>query len=43
MSSPGSIITDGDHASTETLHGGVAVTDGKRWVAAKWLRDRRFV
>jgi prolyl 4-hydroxylase len=28
--------------STGTLHGGSPVTDGEKWVATKWLRERVF-
>ena len=28
--------------STGTLHGGAPVTDGEKWVATKWLRERVF-
>lgn len=31
------------HASTRTLHGGAPVLEGEKWVATKWLRERRFV
>ena len=30
------------HPSTRTLHGGSPVTAGEKWVATKWLRERRF-
>lgn len=30
------------HASTRTLHGGAPVIAGEKWVATKWLRERRF-
>ncbi len=30
------------HPSTRTLHGGAPVVDGEKWVATKWLRERRF-
>lgn len=30
------------HASTLTLHGGAPVLAGEKWVATKWLRERRF-
>ena len=30
------------HPSTRTLHGGAPVTKGSKWVATKWLRERRF-
>lgn len=29
-------------ASTRTLHGGAPVLAGEKWVATKWLRERRF-
>ncbi len=28
--------------STRTLHGGAPVVDGEKWVATKWVRERRF-
>jgi len=28
--------------STHTLHGGAPVTAGEKWVATKWMRERRF-
>ena len=30
------------HPSTRTLHGGAPVLAGEKWVATKWLRQRRF-
>jgi prolyl 4-hydroxylase len=30
------------HASTRTLHGGAPVLEGEKWIATKWLRERRF-
>ncbi|HET8871443.1 MAG TPA: 2-oxoglutarate-dependent dioxygenase, partial [Aquabacterium sp.] len=27
---------------TLTLHGGAPVVRGEKWVATKWLRERRF-
>ena len=27
---------------TLTLHGGAAVIEGEKWIATKWLRERRF-
>ncbi len=30
------------HPSTRTLHGGAPVVEGEKWVATKWLRERRF-
>ena len=30
------------HPSTRTLHGGAPVLAGEKWIATKWLRDRRF-
>jgi prolyl 4-hydroxylase len=30
------------HPSTRTLHGGAPVTAGEKWIATKWLRERRF-
>ena len=34
---------DRAHASTQTLHGGAAVSAGEKWVATKWLREGVFV
>ena len=31
------------HPSTRTLHGGSPVLAGEKWIATKWLRERRFV
>jgi prolyl 4-hydroxylase len=31
------------HPSTKTLHGGSPVLAGEKWIATKWLRERRFV
>lgn len=28
--------------STRTLHGGAPVIEGEKWIATKWLRERRF-
>ena len=33
---------DRPHPSTLTLHGSMVVLDGEKWVATKWLRERRF-
>jgi prolyl 4-hydroxylase len=33
---------DRAHVSTKTLHGGAPVISGEKWVATKWLRQRRF-
>ena len=33
---------DRPHPSTRTLHGGSPVIEGEKWVATKWLRERRF-
>ena len=33
---------DRPHAITRTLHGGAPVLAGEKWVATKWLRERRF-
>jgi prolyl 4-hydroxylase len=33
---------DRPHSSTRTLHGGAPVIEGEKWVATKWLRERRF-
>jgi prolyl 4-hydroxylase len=30
------------HPSTRTLHGGSPVLAGEKWIATKWLRQRRF-
>ena len=30
------------HPSTRTLHGGAPVFAGEKWIATKWLRERRF-
>ena len=30
------------HPSTRTLHGGAPVLAGMKWIATKWLRERRF-
>jgi prolyl 4-hydroxylase len=30
------------HPSTGTLHGGAPVTQGEKWVATKWMRERAF-
>ena len=30
------------HPSTRTLHGGSPVIEGEKWIATKWLRERRF-
>ena len=30
------------HPSTRTLHGGSPVLAGEKWIATKWLRERRF-
>lgn len=30
------------HPATRTLHGGAPVIAGEKWVATKWLRERRF-
>ena len=30
------------HPSTHTLHGGAPVLAGQKWIATKWLRERRF-
>ncbi len=31
------------HPSTRTLHGGSPVVAGEKWIATKWLRERRFL
>lgn len=33
---------DKAHPSTRTLHGGAPVIAGEKWIATKWLRERRF-
>jgi prolyl 4-hydroxylase len=33
---------DRAHPSTRSLHGGAPVLAGEKWVATKWLRERRF-
>ena len=33
---------DRAHPATRTLHGGAPVLEGEKWVATKWLRERRF-
>ena len=33
---------DRPHPLTRTLHGGAPVLVGEKWVATKWLRERRF-
>ena len=33
---------DRPHPATRTLHGGAPVTAGEKWVATKWMRERRF-
>jgi len=33
---------DRPHPDTRTLHGGAPVLDGEKWVATKWLHERRF-
>jgi prolyl 4-hydroxylase len=33
---------DRPHAITRTLHGGAPVLGGEKWVATKWLRERKF-
>ena len=30
------------HPSTRTLHGGAPVLAGEKWIATKWMRERRF-
>jgi len=30
------------HPSTKSLHGGAPVIAGEKWIATKWLRERRF-
>ncbi len=33
---------DRPHPSTQSLHGGAPVVRGEKWIATKWLRERRF-
>ncbi len=33
---------DKPHPSTKTLHGGAPVIAGEKWIATKWLRERKF-
>ena len=33
---------DRPHPATRTLHGGTPVLAGDKWIATKWLRERRF-
>ena len=33
---------DRPHPATHSLHGGAPVIAGEKWVATKWLRERRF-
>jgi prolyl 4-hydroxylase len=33
---------DAPHPGTRSLHGGAPVRAGEKWVATKWLRERRF-
>lgn len=33
---------DRAHPATKTLHGGAPVISGEKWIATKWLRERRF-
>ena len=33
---------DRPHPMTRTLHGGAPVLEGEKWVATKWVRERRF-
>lgn len=33
---------DRPHPMTRTLHGGAPVIEGEKWVATKWVRERRF-
>jgi prolyl 4-hydroxylase len=33
---------DKPHPNTKTLHGGAPVVAGEKWVATKWMRERRF-
>ena len=33
---------DRAHPATKSLHGGAPVLKGEKWIATKWLRERRF-
>ena len=33
---------DRPHPMTRSLHGGAPVIEGEKWVATKWMRERRF-
>jgi len=33
---------DKPHPSTKSLHGGAPVLAGEKWIATKWLRERKF-
>jgi prolyl 4-hydroxylase len=33
---------DRAHPSTKSLHGGAPVIAGEKWIATKWLRERKF-
>jgi prolyl 4-hydroxylase len=33
---------DRAHPTTRTLHGGAPVMAGQKWIATKWLRERKF-
>jgi len=33
---------DRPHPDTRSLHGGSPVEAGEKWVATKWVRERRF-
>jgi prolyl 4-hydroxylase len=33
---------DRPHPMTRSLHGGAPVVEGEKWVATKWVRERRF-
>ncbi len=33
---------DRPHPTTKTLHGGAPVIAGEKWIATKWMRERRF-
>jgi prolyl 4-hydroxylase len=33
---------DRPHPASRTLHGGAPVVAGEKWVATKWLRERKF-
>ena len=30
------------HTTVVPIHGGAPVTEGEKWIATKWLREREF-